>query len=188
MEKFNAAHPTTRKKIIPTDQRWQPAGTCNITGPGTCLHLGQLIPGRSLCRPLHHFGKNPSPEGWLLGTSEGVTLLLLQLGGRPGPQPDSKDRTKHFPRPLLPSAPQLHDTQPSSSSPKTSSLCSATHGSSCIPSSSRGQSATDRAQGGSQADVGARGRTPPQSPISLEACCAGSRQALTHGQRKSSCG
>lgn len=168
MEKFKAAHPTTGKKIItPTDGRWQPAGTCDITGPGTCLHLGQLLPGRSLCRPLCHFGKNPPPESWLVGTSEGVTLAPLQLGGMPGPQPDSRDRTKHFPRPLLPSAPQLHDTQPSSGGPKTSSLGSATHGSSCVPSSSGGQSTTGRAQQGSQADVGARGRTPPtHSPLS----------------------
>lgn len=75
-----------KKKLTPTDQRWQPAGTCNITGPGTCLHLGQLLPGRSLRRLLCHFGKNPPPEGWLLRISEGVTLVLLQLGGMPGPR------------------------------------------------------------------------------------------------------
>lgn len=177
-----------KKKLTPTDQRWQPAGTCNTTGPGTCLHLGQLLPGRSLCRLLCHFGKNPPPEGWLLRISEGVTLVLLQLGGMPGPRPDSKDRTKHFPRPLLPSAPQLHDTQSSSRSPKTSGLCSTAHKSRCIPSSSGGQSATGRVQQGSQADVSARGRTPPQSPVFLGAYCAESRRALTRGQRKSPCG
>lgn len=178
-----------KKKLTPTDQRWQPAGTCNTTGPGTCLHLGQLLPGRSLCRLLCHFGKNPPPEGWLLRISEGVTLVLLQLGGMPGPRQTPRTG-QNTPPDLCCPVPHSYTThsQPSSRSPKTSSLCSTSHKSRRIPSSSGGQSATGRVQQGSQADVSARGRTPPQSPVFLGACCAESRRALTRSQRKSPCG
>lgn len=53
-----------------------------VTGSGSCLHLGQWLPRRSLCRPVCHFGKNLPTEGWPLKTSEGgAPLVILQLGG-----------------------------------------------------------------------------------------------------------
>lgn len=62
---------------------WQALVT--VTGSDSCLHLGQRLPRRSLCRPVCHFGKNLPTEGWPLKTSEGgAPLVILQLGGVSG--------------------------------------------------------------------------------------------------------
>lgn len=178
-----AAHSTAGKKLVTaTGHGRQPAGTVSIRGPGSCLHLGGQLPRRSLCTPIgHSFGKNPPVESGLSRHEKEEVHSFS--GSRAGCQAPlvSKDRTQHFPRSLLPSAPQPHHTA-KQRWPQCMQPLQRQAREQVRLRSAGGQSTTGRGRG-SLAEVGAEGRTPRQPPV-LGACCTGSRRALAHGQRK----
>lgn len=186
MEKFNAALSTTGKKNkLPLIMGGNRQALVTVTGSGSCLHLGQRLPRRSLCRPVCHFGKNLPTEGWPLKTSEGgSSLVILQLGGVSGPRSDSKDRTGYFCISLLPSAPQPHKTAKQRWPQNMQRLqCQAWE--QVRPEQLKRAEHRRQGRGGSRAEVGARRRASIQSPVFLGACSSGSRWALADGQRKS---
>lgn len=103
-----------KKKKIPLTMGCNQQILINITGSGPCLHRGQVLPRRSLCRPLSHFLWQKAPaEGWPSKTPEGgTTLVLLQLDGKPGPPVRLQGQGLRCPM-----SHSTHKTQPSNGGP-----------------------------------------------------------------------
>lgn len=180
METCDTAHSTAGKKNT-SHRSWVATGRIRLL-----LTSGSGASEEPLRRRLSHLLQQKSAHRGLASpdTCRRGSTSSQEAAQGVRPPSDSKDRTRHVPRPCCPIPRSTHNTQPSSGGPRNMQVLRY-EGWEKVQPKQLGRAEPHRP--GSAGFPG--GRHPrkdlPYYPTSLEGCCLGSRWVWAHGQRES---